>query len=161
MSEKQTEADQVEMPEEVADLHGVAVFLVAHLEESEEEGEAFKPLAKEVLDEVDAYLKELAEKDDGTEELMHAVQTLGGFVVGNRPDSPKMVEQVKALLDRPHVVEAVKKWSVSADPEQVKAIADRFGDFAGVKADKTAPKVGDEKPEGAIDLNALNFPKRL
>jgi hypothetical protein len=161
-AEPQGEGDDSlpELPEEVAQLHPVAFFLAKQLKPGEA-GAEFAPIAEEPLLEVAEYLYDLSEKEGGTEELVHAAQTIAAFVTGNKPDSPEMAEQVRELLELPFVVETVKKWSVSADPEKVKLIAERFGNFAGIGSQKKAPKVGEEKPEGAVDLNALNFPKRL
>ena len=159
--EKQPQAPSDEpVPEEVLGLHAVAFFLAEELKPGEG-GEKFAPFKEEVLMEIAGYLLGLTEEEGGAEELIHAIHTIAAFVAGNRDESPTMAEQIRLLLDLPFVVEGLKKWSVSADPEQVNRIAEKFGNFAGLDTQKRAPKVGEQKPEGAVDLNALNFPKRL
>ena len=156
MTEKKPSTE--EMPEGLEQLHGIVYVLAKDLQPGEE-GEEFAPFPEEVLGPVAQYLIELGEENP--DELAHAYHTVACFAVGQKPSSPTMAEQVRELLELPPVVEAMKKWSVAADPEKVKEIAERFGSFAGTANQKVAPKVGEEKPEGAVDLNALNFPKRL
>jgi hypothetical protein len=149
-----------EITPEVEKLHGLAFYLAKELAPGEG-GEEFAPFSEEVLGPVAQFFLELTEEEGGTDELIHAAKDIAAFAIAHRKTSPTMSGQVSEMLRLPYVEEAVKKWSISADPEDVKDIAARFGDFAGVDAQKRAPQVGEEKPEGAVDLNALNFPKRL
>jgi hypothetical protein len=156
MTEKNQSDD---MPDDVAKLHGIAFALAKELKPGEG-GEEFAPFPEEVLGPVAQYLLELTEEEEA-DELVHACHTLAAFAIGQKPSSPTMAAQVLELLELANVQEALKKFSVSADPEKVKQMAEKFGNFAGTDSQKKAPKVGEEKPEGAVDLNALNFPKRL
>ena len=45
--------------------------------------------------------------------------------------------------------------------EERAKLGSKFSDFADDPEAPKAPKVGEEKPEGSVDLNALKFPKRL
>ncbi len=160
MTEQQNDPNAgEEIPEEVQQLHLCALMLAQHLVPGE--GEEFKPFEPEFIDSLDEWLQELAVQHDGAEEFIHAVHTIGAFGAGNSETSPRMHAQLQALLERTTIANAIKKWHVSADPEEVKAIADRFGNFSGADSQKKAPGVGEEKPDGALDLNQLNFPKRL
>lgn len=155
-----TEEEGEPVPEEIKQLHPIAFFLAKQLQPGEA-GHEFAPVPDEVILEMGEYLVGLPEQEHGEAELVHAAHTIASFVVGNKKDSPDLAAQVQQLLEMPVVIDAMKKWSVSADPEQVKKIAENFGHFAGLDTSKKAPKVGEEKPEGSVDLNALNFPKRL
>jgi hypothetical protein len=156
----ETPAGSSDVPAEVEGLHPVAFFLAEELRPGTD-GQEFAPFPEEVGVEMAQFLHSLTEKEDGGEELIHCVHTIAAFIHANRTESPAMTAQVRELLDLPFVLDGLKKWSVSTDPEQVNRIAQKFGNFAGLDTQKKAPKIGDEKPEGAVDLNALNFPKRL
>lgn len=157
----QTEKPMEEVPEDIAALHPSVFFVAANLFEINEHGNQFMALNDEVIEEIDGYLKELAEKADGGEELIHMVQSLAAFSQGNMEASPAVADQVRALVEQKYVVDAVTKWKLSADPAKVEELAEQFGDFAGLSKTKKAPHLDDEKPDGAVSINDLNFPKRM
>lgn len=161
MSDQPKSEEELEdLPEEVAALHPSVFFLAANLFEINDHGNQFMALNDEVVEELDGYLKELAEQAGG-EELIHMVQSLAAFVQANREPSPAVCEQVAMLIEQKYVVEAITQWKLSADPAMVEELAQQFGDFAGLSNTKTAPGIDDEKPEGAVSINDLDFPKRM
>src|SRR5262245_53683139 len=59
-------------------------------------------------------------------------------------------------------VERIKKMAHNNKRNTVAAVAEAFRAMTDDDSAKmNAPKVGDKKPEGTVDLNALKFPKRL
>lgn len=151
-----------EIPPEVLELHPIVLVLAGELQKGEGE-EEFAPLAEDRFIELGAAILHYVDEENPKVELLHIVQSLAcyAYVLRETHKSPALAEQIVTCIAQDEVVANVDKLKVSADPETVRQVAERFGNFSGSKTDKTAPKVGEAKPEGSLDINALNFPKRM
>ncbi len=156
MSEKPN--DEIQVPEEVLNLHPMVVEFFAQLVPGED-GELFSLPEPLVHDLHSAILQFEGEKE--LVDIIHGF-TAAAITMRDHSQSPFLSEQLFAILQSPQVEEILKGLEISADPEEVSRIAERFKSFAG-KEDiaKTAPKEGEKKPDGALSLDQLNFPKRL
>ena len=110
-------------------------------------------------------LREGLEMIHAQPELRDAVRgllNLGAFLQEQGADAASqalldlLAEQ--ALLDALDALNAERQEQASED---VAKSSEAFGKFAGGDTAKKAPKVGEKKPDGALSLDQLKFPKRL
>lgn len=160
MTEKKTDANEV--PQEVLELHPLVLVVASELQPGEGT-EQFAPLNDEKFLELGAALLHYVNEDDPQVELLHVAQSFAAYAIALRDfhGSERLADQLLEIVSQDEIVVNLQKLSVSADPEKVQKIAARFGEFAGTKQGMKAPKVGEAKPEGSLDLNALKFPKRM
>jgi hypothetical protein len=151
-----------EIPSEALELHPLVFVLSKELTKGEG-AEMLAPMSEDKFVELGAAVLTYVDDADPKVELLQVVESLGAFALVARDQcgSERLANQLFEIIGNDDVVNNLQKLSVSADPEKIQKIAERFGEFAGAKADKKAPKVGEAKPEGSIDINALNFPKRM
>ena len=161
MTEKPTKPED-EIPPEVFELHPIVGLLARELVPAPDpEEEEFLPMAEDKYIELGAAILHYVDEENPKMELLHVVQSLAAWAYALRERSPRLSEQVIDCIAQEEVANSCAKLKVSADPEAVRETAEKFGNFSGQQADKTAPKVGEAKPEGSIDINKLNFPKRM
>lgn len=157
MTEKQSEeVQQVEVPEEVLALHPI-VFQLMQIVVPGPNGEEFDLPDDQALPE----LRDGVLEYDG-DQLRHVAETLTAFVIVMQAqhNSPTLAGKVLAVLQSPEVGAKLKALSISTDPERVQEVAKRFSQFSGA-GPKTAPMADAKKPDGAISLDKLNFPRRM
>jgi hypothetical protein len=80
------------------------------------------------------------------------------------PFYQKAARKVLAVLNSSEMKQLHHQGSASMTQEHGEKrakLGSKFSEFKDDPEGPKAPKVGEEKPEGAIDLNALKFPKRL
>lgn len=151
MTKELTEADI----QNVHPLPGALVLMI------EERGWEDVTLTGEELEELRAGLEELY----GQEELRQAVRgllNLGAHLQEN--GSPTGSQQLLDLLAEQPLLDALDALNAERHEqrsEEVAKTSEAFGQFAGQKAEKKAPQVGEKKPDGALNLDQLKFPKRL
>jgi hypothetical protein len=160
MTEKKSDPNEV--PQEVLDLHPLVLVVAAEFQPGEGD-EQFAPLTEDKLIEVGAAILHYVNEDDPQVELLHVAQSFAAYALAIRDlhGSARLADQLLEVVSQDEVVNNLQKLTVSADPEKIQKIAARFGDFAGTRQELKAPKVGEAKPEGSIDINALKFPKRM
>lgn len=158
MTEKKTD----EVPAEVFELHPLVLVIAAELKPGEGD-EEFAPLEEDKFIELGAAILSYVDEEDPKVELLHVAQSFAAYAVTLRDqhNSGRLAEQIFECIGNEDIVANLEKLAVSADPEKVQQVAQRFTDFTGSKTEKKAPKVGEAKPEGSIDINKLNFPKRM
>lgn len=154
------------MTEERVDLdpHPIRELVAELLKDGTDEPALFDAKAAEKVSEaVTIYV----EQDD--DEIVEVVRTMIAIFEWLRDDqkSPKAAEAFKATFKRPDVIERVtavetrKKAEENAErASQVEKNAEQFGKMVG-GSKKTAPKLGEKAPAGALKLGNLNFPKKL
>jgi len=159
--EETSEPVEEDPPVEVENLHPI-VLLLAEKVEASEDGK-FLPLSEELLEDLAEGVLEYVDDEDPKVELLHIAQSLTAYANTLRTDheAGDLADQILMVVTQEAVINNLHKLSVSSDPEKVREIASNFGEFTGDKKELKAPKVGEAKPEGSVDLNALNFPKRL
>jgi len=146
-----TEADL----ENVHPIPGALVLLI------EERGWADVTFDEEVLGELRVALQKIYQH----EELRSAVRgllNLAAFLMerGSKPGGQQLV----ALVDEQPVLDALDRLNAIRHDEKSEEVArtsKAFGDFSGQDTEKKAPKVGEKKPDDALSLDQLKFPKRL
>lgn len=146
------------------DPHPIRELVAQVLKDGTDEPALFdQAAAEQVHAAVTAYL----EQQD--EELLEVVRTMIAIFEWLRDEqkSPKAAEAFKATFKRPEVIERINeieaqmKAAQNAErASQVEKNAAEFGKMTGAGA-KTAPRVGDKAPAGALKLGNLNFPKKL
>ena len=78
--------------------------------------------------------------------------------LGNKYNA--VARRIRDLLSEAAMAQFYKEHVTDESVEKRAKIGAKFAEFADKETAK-APKEGEAKPEGAVDLNALNFPKRL
>ncbi len=148
-------ADNEDIPADVESVHPFVTMLFAGLERGGEERYAFP------LDLANQVYSGLIEFEGEAELTMIIEQMLGlAIMMQQEFESPTVAAQIFAILEDDKVQNITRDIKALADPN-LDELGNRFGSFAGNEIAKTAPKVGDEKPEGALSLDELNFPKRM
>jgi hypothetical protein len=145
-----------DVPPEVEALHPMVVSLFSLLR-TDEAGRFFLP-EPSVHDLYSALLQY-----EGDEELGHIVHGLTAMAVTMREqhDSPDLADQILLVLESDEVAKAIKRLSISGDPEAVEEAAKRFAQFAGGSAALTAPRADAPRPEGTLTIDKLSFPRRM
>lgn len=149
-----------EVTQEVVDrVHPLAGALVIALDER-----GYGPdltLSEEDVSEVREGLVELY----GQQELRDAVRgllNLGAFLQeqGAEQASTALYDVLaeQPLLDALDALNAERQEQAAED---VAKSSDALRKFAGADTQKKAPQVGEKKPDGALSLDQLKFPKRL
>ncbi len=117
----------------------------------------------------DASIKEITKMIDGffgNEELMAVVDAtlVIAHLLETQEESPKTAKRLGDIVARQPVLDAMQE--IIDQERQNKAegtaeAAENFSKFADRAEEKKAPDANAEKPEDALSLDQLNFPKRL
>lgn len=149
-----------ELTQEVIDrVHPLAAAAVLVLDERGGENLVF---ADEELGELRAGLEQIY----GEPQLRDAVRgllNLGAHLhETGGPIGSKQLLDMLAEAPLLAALDALNAERHETTSEEVAKTSEAFGTFsAGKKAEKNAPKVGEQKPEGALSIDQLKFPKRL
>ncbi len=112
-----------------------------------------------------AAMREGLEEIYGSEDLRLAVRgllNLGAHLQETNPGPAS--KQLLDMLAEPPLLAALDGINATRQESKSDAVAknsEAFGAFAGDRTEKVAPKIGDEKPDGALSIDQLKFPKRL
>lgn len=120
------------------------------------------------------YIKSaLYEYLDAGEALMDAVDTLlvSAHLIEVEQGSRQVAERLVTLVDRPEVIDALRRVTEQAEARRAQEVAqsaEKFSKFTGQphNARATTPARSDQpdsaaSPKGAVRLGDLAFPKRL
>jgi len=150
-----------DLVKEMEKLHPIVLDVCLHLtEDGDVEEEGIAGLRKALLE-----LKGKEEFVQAVEELLKTCYMWDTFPIGvdgtctYQPAAKKVLAVLNSheMLEIAH--DAGAKMAHAHGEERAK-LGNKFAEFKDQEAPK-APKVGEEKPEGSVDLNALKFPKRL
>lgn len=146
------------------DPHPIRDLVAQVLKDGTDEPALFDQTAHE---QVHAAVTAYVEQPD--DELLEVVRTCIAIFEWLRDEqkSPKAAEAFKATFKRPEVIERINaieaKMKAAENAErasQVEKNAAEFGKMTGASG-RTAPKLGEKAPAGALKLGNLNFPKKL
>lgn len=112
-----------------------------------------------------AGLREGLEEIYGTEGLRLAVRGLLnlGAHLHETNAGPASKQLLDMLAEAPLIaaLDGINATRHETSSEEVAKTSQAFDAFADQKNEKVAPKVGEEKPDGALSIDQLKFPKRL
>ncbi len=150
-----------DLAKEMEKLHPIVLDVCLHLtEDGDVEPEGIEGLKKGLLE-----LKDSEGFIVAVEELLRTCYQWDTFPIGVDGECTYQpaAKAVLAVLNSAEIQrvyhEAGTEMAHEHGEERAK-LGNKFAEFKDQDAPK-APKVGEEKPEGAVDLNALKFPKRL
>ena len=145
--------------EQLQTLHPLAAGLIAVFEEAGAKPTfAFDETHLGIVAEGLTALYENQELRDATRSLLgvaHGFEQQGM----NRP-----AQQMFELLRQKPLLDALDRINAARDAENRDAVAassDKFTSFQDSTTQRSAPKVGEERPDGTLSIDKLGFPKRL
>lgn len=145
--------------EDIDRVHPLAAAAVLVLDERA--GEAII-LAEEEIAELRTGLEQLY-KEPELRDAVRGLLNLGAHL--HETGSPVGSKQLLDMLAEAPLLAALDALNAERHEEKSEEVAktsEAFETFAaGQKAEKNAPKVGEQKPEGALSIDQLKFPKRL
>jgi hypothetical protein len=151
--------DRDDIPEEVAALHPLIIWLGGQLERTDHPVEKLT-VEETTLQELTSALLSLA----GKEELRLAARDLIAiaFALEHDQSSPTLAHALVEVLNQEQVVAALEQLPPPAPPteETVAAIASRFAQFSG-NDPKVAPAVGEAAPDGSVKVDHINPLRRV
>lgn len=152
-------ADPENTADEMNTLHPLAADVVAVFEQS-----AANP--KFVFN--DAHLFKLSEGLAGlfeSQALAAAVSSLLGVARGfERQGLHRPAKQLFDLLAEKPLLDALDQVDAAREAATRDAVAEsseKFKNFRGDTTQRSAPRVGEQRPDGTLSLDKLSFPKRL
>src|SRR5688572_13988718 len=151
---------------EMEKFHPLVLEVCVHIQEDGD-------VADEGIENLKKGLAELGGTPEyvaAVEELLRACHQWDTLLISDGTDQDaqpfykKTARKVLAVLNAPDMLQQYHRGGANLAHEHAEKrakLGNKFAEFKDDQESPKAPKVGEEKPEGAIDLNALKFPKRL